>query len=60
MPEPGTAVPGSSDHRPPAAGEAAPDEPPPFGVSWRTLYGVVACTLVALIVLFVLFTRAFQ
>ncbi len=60
MPEPGNAVPVSPDHRPPATGQAAPDEPPPFGVSWRTLYGVVAGTLVVLIALFVLFTRAFQ
>lgn len=36
------------------------DDPPPFGHSWPALYTVVAGTLLALIVLFALFTRAFE
>ncbi len=36
------------------------DEPPPFGRSWVGLYTVVAGTLVIMIVLFALFTRAFE
>ena len=47
-------------HRPPAPGHAPPEEQPPFGASWNTLYGAVAATLAALIVLFGLFTRAFE
>ena len=37
-----------------------PDEPPPFGRSWGTLYAAVAGTLAALIVLFYAFTRALE
>jgi hypothetical protein len=37
-----------------------PDEPPPFGGSWRALYAVVAGALAALIVLFYAFTRGFE
>jgi hypothetical protein len=36
------------------------DEPPPFGRSWGALYAAVAGTLAVLIVLFYVFTRAFQ
>ena len=58
--------------RPPAPGHASPnawrrtpdpdslDEPTPFGLSWRALYVVVAGTLVVLVALFALFTRAFE
>ena len=35
------------------------EEPPPFGVSWRTLYAAVLVNLAALVVLFYIFTRAF-
>ena len=50
---------------PPDPGPLTPDpfsadDPPPFGASWRALYAVVAGTLAALIVLFALFTRAFE
>lgn len=37
----------------------APEEPPPTGGSWRTLYALVLLNLAVLIVLFHLFTRAF-
>jgi hypothetical protein len=50
----------SPDHRPPATGHAPPEDPPPLGRSWAALYAVVAGTLAALIVLFTLFTRAFE
>ena len=36
------------------------DEPPPFGRSWKTLYTIVLINLVALVVLFYLFTRYFS
>jgi len=36
------------------------EEPPPFGGSWRTLYAVVLLNLLAFVVLFYLFTRAFR
>jgi hypothetical protein len=49
-----------SGHRPPATGHASPEEPPPIGGSWPVLYAAVAGTLVALILLFALFTRAFS
>ena len=38
----------------------APDEPPPFGGRWSTLYAVVLGTLALLIVLFYAFTKAFE
>jgi|NGEPerStandDraft_6_1074524.scaffolds.fasta_scaffold03015_2 hypothetical protein len=38
----------------------SPDAPPPFGGSWNALYAAVAGTLAALIVLFALFTTAFE
>jgi hypothetical protein len=47
-------------HRPPAAGHVPPEEPPPFGVSWRALYAAVAGALVAAIALLALFTKAFE
>ncbi len=50
----------SPGHRPPATGPAAPEDPPPFGHTWAALYAIVAGTLAALIVLFALFTRAFE
>ncbi len=61
-PEPGprTPVPGLSDHGSRTTDHATPDEPPPFGRSWNALYVAVASTLAALIVLFALFTRAFE
>jgi hypothetical protein len=37
-----------------------PDEPPPFGGSWRALYLSVCGLLLALIAAFLLFTRAFS
>jgi len=37
-----------------------PEEPPPFGASWRSLYAAVAVALAAAIVLLALFTRAFE
>lgn len=36
------------------------DEPPPIGGSWTVLYAAVAANLVALILLFYAFTRAFR
>lgn len=36
------------------------DDRPPFGKSWVPLYATVIGVLVALIVLFTLFTRAFS
>ncbi|HWS54199.1 MAG TPA: hypothetical protein VN228_08735 [Pyrinomonadaceae bacterium] len=36
------------------------EEPPPFGGSWRALYGAVLAWLAVLVVLFYLFTRAFR
>lgn len=37
-----------------------PEEPPPFGGSWRRLYLVVAANLLVWIALFAVFTRAFR
>jgi hypothetical protein len=37
-----------------------PEEPPPVGGSWTTLYAVVLLNLAVLVVLFYLFTRAFR
>lgn len=37
-----------------------PEEPPPFGRSWKTLYAVVLANLAVLVVLFYLFTRWFS
>ena len=39
--------------------ERPPEEPPPVGRSWRTLYAAVLANLAALVLLFYLFTRAF-
>lgn len=39
---------------------AAPEEPPPFGGSWRALYAAVLINLAVLVALFHLFTRAFR
>ena len=36
-----------------------PDEKPPIAGSWRALYGLLAGTLVLLILLFYLFTKHF-
>ena len=55
MPDPVVAGP-----RPPAPGPVSPEEPPPFGGSWRALYAVVAATLALLIALFAVFTKAFE
>jgi hypothetical protein len=62
LPGPGARSPdpGLSDHGPRTTDHAPPDEPPPFGHSWVALYAIVAGTLAALIVLFALFTRAFE
>jgi hypothetical protein len=59
-PEPRAPNPGPSGHRPPATGHVAPEEPLPFGASWRTLYFAVGATLAAVIALLALFTRAFE
>jgi len=37
-----------------------PDEPPPFLGTWRRVYAAVVVYLVALILLFYLFTRSFS
>jgi len=37
-----------------------PDEAPPFGRSWHSLYAVVAGTLIVLIAVFYAFTVAFR
>ncbi len=37
-----------------------PQEPPPIGGSWRNLYAAVLLNLALLVVLFLLFTRAFR
>jgi hypothetical protein len=37
-----------------------PEEEPPFGGSWRALYTGVLGTLVALILLFYVFTKVFE
>lgn len=62
----------SSGHGPRTTGHASPDPGPlttdhvaadeamPFGLSWSVLYGIVAGTLAVLILLFSLFTRAFE
>jgi hypothetical protein len=44
---------------PKARRQQPPDEQPPFGRSWTTLYAVVLLNLALLVVLFYLFTRAF-
>ena len=49
-----------SGHGPRTTDHVSPDDPPPFGASWRALYVVVAGTLAALIALFALFTRTFE
>lgn len=36
------------------------EEPPPFGKSWNLWYGAVLVTLTILIVLFYIFTKAYQ
>jgi hypothetical protein len=38
----------------------APDEPPPFLGTWNRLYSAIVLYLVAVIVLFYWFTRAFN
>ncbi len=50
----------SPGHRPPATDHASPEDPPPFGRSWAGLYAIVAGTLLTLIALFAVFTRAFE
>ncbi|HQT95347.1 MAG: hypothetical protein B7Z68_10930 [Acidobacteria bacterium 21-70-11] len=60
MPDPVVPDSVSSDHGPRTTGHTSSDEPPPFGGSWNALYGGVAGTLLALIALFALFTRAFE
>ncbi|MDP2884064.1 MAG: hypothetical protein Q8P51_03485 [Ignavibacteria bacterium] len=40
--------------------EVEPDSSPPFLRSWRRLYAVVLGELVVLIILFYLFTKAFE
>jgi hypothetical protein len=37
-----------------------PEEPPPVGGSWRTLYAAILINLAVLILLFYLFTRTFS
>jgi len=49
-----------SDPGPLTTDPASAGDPPPFGASWNALYVVVAGTLVLLIALFSLFTRAFE
>jgi len=38
----------------------APEDRPPFGGSWRTLYAAVLLNLALLVLLFYLFKRAFS
>ena len=40
--------------------KSEPDDPPPVGGSWRTLYAVVLLNLAVLVLLFYLFTRALR
>ena len=54
------ADPVSPDHGPPTTDHASPDEPPPPGGRWATLYGVVLGFLAVLILLFYAFTKAFE
>jgi hypothetical protein len=37
-----------------------PDDAPPFGRSWVPMYALVIGTLVALIIVFTIFTMAFE
>ncbi len=46
-------------HEPPTLNLGLPDDPPPFGLRWNTLYAIVLGTLLALILLFYAFTKAF-
>jgi hypothetical protein len=48
------------DHRPGGTPAGSAEEPPPFGVSWRTLYAIVAGALLLWIALFAAFTRVFR
>ncbi len=62
---PGSAPPRHGEGVVPDPGPLTPDpasveEPPPIGRSWSVLYAAVAGTLVVLILLFALFTRAFS
>jgi hypothetical protein len=50
----------ANDHESPARRGIPTEEPPPFGRSWAVLYAGVAAILATLIVLFYLFTRAFE
>ncbi len=40
--------------------QPVPDEPPPFLRTWRRVYTAVLLYLVAVIVIFYLFTRAYR
>ena len=42
------------------AKDSPPDERPPFGRSWTTLYAVVVINLLVHIALFYIFTKAFE
>ena len=53
-PDPGLSEPGARSPDP------GLQEPPPFGRSWAALYTIVAGTLLAMIAIFALFTRAFE
>jgi hypothetical protein len=44
----------------PRTDERGGEEPPPFGGSWTVLYALVLLNLLALILLFYAFTRAFS
>lgn len=54
--EPGT----TAGEGPVEPDRGAPAEPPPFLGSWRRLYAIVLVNLVVLILLFYVFTRAFE
>ena len=45
---------------PPLPPPAGPDEAPPFMGTWRRVYAAVIVYLVAVIVVFYLFTRAYR
>jgi hypothetical protein len=45
---------------PPVKTSEMPDDPPPFLGTWPRVYAAVLCYLVALIILFYLFTKAFN
>jgi len=53
-------APRSTDPWPQVPGPYPPEEPPPIGRSWPTLYAIVAGALLFWIALFAAFTWAFR